>query len=509
MADSIIQQLVHRKMFRITAGYLAVAWVLWQVVDTTCPTFECSLSFQKSIFWFLIAGLPITLAVAWVNWRTAIVVGVAFIAGAGVAVFVMGVVETPPQAEVPAVAVAQPEEVVRPSPEPTPPEEKSIAVLPFTDMSAAGDQGYFGDGVAEEILNALVKLPELRVAARTSAFSLRGQSIDVVGEKLNVNHVLEGSVRKEGDRLRITAQLLKVDDGFHLWSETYDRKLTSIFAVQDEIAQSVVAKLEVALGLSDEEPLVRSGTSDTEAYNWYLRGRHYIEQQSPEGFQNAVAAFTEAVSIDPNFAGGHGGLAYALAYLSIYEGADITASGVAEQIRTSSSRALELDVNQPEALMAQAYELKVTQYDFQTAEKLLKRALSAAPNKTLVVDFYSFFLLLPERRFADALVLLQGVERTDPLSALAKEGIGAMLMWQGHYKEATTKLEETLALNPVDAFAIIYLPVIQARLARFDEADVSLSRLDDFMGDHEWVHSSRALVQIAKGECSTTIKTFG
>ena len=497
MADnpSLIQQLVHRKMFRITAGYLAVAWVLWQVVDTTCPTFECSLSFQKSIFWFLVAGLPITLAIAWAHWQTAIVAGIGLLAGVTITFFVMRGPATETATVTPPVEVAQPAstpvEVI---------EEKSIAVLPFVNMSADPEQEYFSDGISEEILNALVRVPNLRVAARTSAFSFKGKNVDVrkIGDTLSVNHVLEGSVRKAGNRLRITAQLISVNDGFHLWSETYDRELTDIFAIQDEIAQAVVAKLEVALGLAAEEPLVKSGTSNTEAYNWYLRGRYHLERQSPGDFQKAVESFTEAVSLDPNFAGGHGGLAYSVAYLSMYQGVDVNT--VSEQIKTSSALALGIDPNQPEALMAQAYELAVAQDDFQTADKLFRKALSAASNKPLVIDFYWVVVLVPQRRFDEALVLLREAERADPLSALAKSGIAGMLMWQHRYEEAFTKFEETLALNPVDVFTLVHLPIVQARLGRFDEADSSLRRLDEVLGAHEWALWARALVQIAKGE---------
>ena len=484
-------------MLRITAGYLAVAWVLWQVVDTTCPTFECSLSFQKSIFWFLVAGLPVTLAIAWVNWRTAIVAGIGILAGATVMFFVM----RGPAIDSETAAVIPPAETAQPAPTPAEVvEEKSIAVLPFVNMSADPEQEYFSDGISEEILNALVGVPDLRVAARTSSFYFKGKDVQLVeiGETLKVNHVLEGSVRKAGNRLRITAQLIKVEDGFHLWSETYDRELTDIFAIQDEIAQSVVKELEVALGLSDEEPLVKSGTSNTEAYNWYLRGRYYLERQSPEDFQKAVESFAKAVSIDPNFAGGHGGLAYSLTYLSIYQGSDI--STISERSKTSSALALEIVPNQPEALMAQAFELAVSHYDFQSAETLLKKALSVSPNKTLVVDFYSFFLLQPQRRFDEALALLQEAERVVPLSSLVKEGIAAMLMWQGRYAEASVKFGETLALNPADVTALLYSPITQARLERFDEADASLRRFAEFVGETDMALYARAWVHIAKGE---------
>ncbi len=275
--------------------------------------------------------------------------GIGLLAGAAIMFFVT----RGPAIESEAAAVAPPVAVTQPATEPVVVvEEKSIAVLPFEDMSAAGDQGYFGDGVAEEILNALVKLPELRVAARTSAFTLRGQSVDVVGDKLNVNHVLEGSIRKAGDRLRITAQLINVEDGFHLWSESYDRELTDIFVVQDEIAKAVVDALKVELGIAAGSSLIDIGTSNREAYDWHLRGKEALVAGTADGFQRGVEYFSHAIEADDNYADAHAYLAFA----HILQHPFTPYTTLASAIKRAYSRALALEPSHSEALCAKGHD---------------------------------------------------------------------------------------------------------------------------------------------------------
>ena len=470
MADSIIQQLVHRKMFRITAGYLAVAWVLWQVVDTTCPTFECSQEFQKSIFWFLIAGLPITLAIAWVHWQTAVGVGIGILAGATVMFFVM----RGPAVE-PETAVAPPVEVAQSTAEPAATvEEKSIAVLPFEDMSAAGDQGYFGDGVAEEILNALVKLPELRVAARTSAFSLRGQGIDVVGEKLNVNHVLEGSIRKEGDRLRITAQLLKVDDGFHLWSETYDRELTSIFAVQDEIAKAVVDALKIELGV-DAGQLVTFGTTNRDAYDWYLRGKDAMVAGTAEGYQRAVEYLGRAIEVDPDYADAHAYLAYA--HLRQHPFTPYTT--LASAIQQAYSKALALEPSHSEALCAQGYDTMFSDWGWAEAERTFQAATHDGKVNDVCLGTYIEWYLVAVGQYDEAIAMLRDAERADPLNLELKRLLGWYLgAFAGEWEEASSRTRAVLDAMPNHVFGLVELAQIYANAGQLEKAESPLTRLE-------------------------------
>jgi TolB-like protein len=258
--------------------------------------------------------------------------------------------------------------------------EKSIAVLPFANMSGDPEQEYFGDGIAEEILNGLAQVPGLRVVARTSAFSFKGQNTDIrhIGETLNANHVLEGSVRKAGDRLRITAQLISEKDGYHLWSETYDRKTDDIFTIQEEIARAVIDQLEITLGLTEDISLVRQGTTNTKAYNWFLRSSFSIERQTSEAFDKAVESYSKAIELDPEFAGGYGGLAYGLAYgSSIYT----SYSQFLERVQEAYRRALPIDGNQVDALLAKTVDAALGNYNFVTAEKAVRRALAVSGKK--------------------------------------------------------------------------------------------------------------------------------
>ena len=220
MADSIIQQLYQRKMFRITAAYLAVACVLWQVVGTTCPAFECSTQFQQSIFWFLGAGLPITLAIAWVNWKTAILVGSGLLGGATVMFYVM----RGPATETETAAITPSMEITQPVTESeTEIQAKSIAVLPFVNMSADPKQEYFADGVTEDLIGALAGIKALRVRSHRSVLRYKGtkESLPQIAAELGVDALIEGSVRRVGDQVRITAQLVKASDE-HIWHESYD-----------------------------------------------------------------------------------------------------------------------------------------------------------------------------------------------------------------------------------------------------------------------------------------------
>jgi adenylate cyclase len=261
-----------------------------------------------------------------------------------------------------------------------PPEKKrqairSLAVLPFADLSAERDQEYFGDGVAEEILNALTKIRDLRVPARTSCFAFRGLSLDVreIGKRLGVEALLEGSVRKAGERLRISVQLIDARNGYHLWSQRFDREVADIFAIQDEIASSVINAFGLSLGQREERHLVKASTTSVEAYEFYLRGRKLFQKWTRENINLAREMFERAVAIDPNFAAAWAGLATAHVHLF---GCDTEPH--LERAREASSRALTLDPQSAEAHVAAAQGLSMEQrYTDAAAE--FERAIQLDP----------------------------------------------------------------------------------------------------------------------------------
>jgi len=522
---SFFEELKRRNVFRVAIGYVVSSWLLAQAADLVLEHTAAPDWVMQTIMLLLALGFPVVVFFSWayevtpegvkreseidrsqsITHVTGRKLDLAITAMLVVALvyfgydkFVLGPARDVQLVKATTEAVAS--EVVE-QPEQVADIEKSIAVMAFVNMSTDPEQEYFSDGIAEEILNGLAQLPDLRVAARTSAFSFKGQNIDIrqVGKALNVNHVLEGSVRKAGDRLRITAQLISVDDGYHLWSETYDRQIDDIFAIQEEIARAVVGALEVTLGLT-EEALVKQGTTNTEAYNWFLRGKFYIGQQSPEAFDKAIESYSRTIELDPEFAGGYGGLAYGLAYNSAFT----LYAPVAESVRSAYRRALEIDENQTDALLAKAVDLVSSDYNYVEAEQAVLKALATGTNRTLITDAYWWIILQAQRRFDEALDVLATAEKSDPLSPLVKQGIGHNLSWKGDHLAALPYLKTAFEMNPNDFFAAWLLSLTHIKLGQLDEAEAALVQLETITRDSAWSMSTRAVFYLAQGDETNT-----
>ena len=255
----------------------------------------------------------------------------------------------------------------------------SIAVLPFANMSADPEQEYFCDGLAEELIDALARLEGLRVVSRTSSFQFRGTGHDLreICDKLTVNTVLEGSVRKVGNRLRINAQLINAEDGYHLWSERYDRTMDDVFAVQDEIAQSVVEKLKVKLLGAADAPLVKRPTDNLEAYNLVLQGRYYTVRATAAALEKGLACFTQALALEPAYAQAQAGIALAHALRAIVSLA--TPHTVMPDAKEAALKALALDETVADAHFSLGYVLHYYEWDWAGAERAYRRALELNP----------------------------------------------------------------------------------------------------------------------------------
>jgi TolB-like protein/tetratricopeptide (TPR) repeat protein len=326
-------------------------------------------------------------------------------------------------------------------------EVASIAVLPFADMSPGADQEYFADGLSEELLNALVKIRDLRVAARTSSFSFKGKDVTVadIGRELNVGTVLEGSVRKAGNRVRITAQLVNVEDGFHLWSETYDRELSDIFAVQDEIARSVAGELQVRLVGTGGVMSNSSRRVDPAAYTAYLQGRFIAERRTKADLWKAVNYFEEALDLAPNYAPIWAGLATTRLYLMDF-GHVLVDAGY-PQARTEVDRALELDENFPEAYVTLARLKTHYEHDWTGAKVALQRALKLEPGNADVVAALARFAGLTGR-FDEAVVLSRRAVQLDPLAAYAHRYYGIHALRAGLPAESLAAFKRAVELAP-------------------------------------------------------------
>jgi serine/threonine protein kinase len=308
----------------------------------------------------------------------------------------------------------------------------SIAVLPFTNLSADPEQEYFCDGMAEEIINALTHVEGLRVVARTSCFAFKGKHEDIreIGRKLNVDNVLEGSVRKGGSRVRITGQLIKISDGYHLWSDRYDRELSDIFEVQDDISMAIVEKLKVKLLGGEHEQILKRPTDNLEAYNLYLKGRFHWNNRSTKEVQRAIECLKKAVKLDPEFSLGHAGLADAhiiqASNIHVYEGRPALLA-LAEK---SVFKALELDNSLGEAHAALA-QIRFSQWKWQEAEKEHLSAIRLNPRYATAHHWYSIFLAA-KGRFAQAWEHIKLARELDPLSLaiIAAQADGYYLMGQ-------------------------------------------------------------------------------
>ena len=360
-------------------------------------------------------------------------------------------------------------------------DEDSIAVLPFANMSTDPDTEYFSDGITEEIINALAQLPGLHVASRTSSFCFRGKAIDLaeVGTRLKVANVLEGSVRKAGSKLRVTAQLIKVADGYHLWSERYDREMTDVFAIQDEIGRAIAERLQVTRGAGSA--VVTPATANLDAYHLYLKGRYFWAQRGL-GLKQAVECFSRALALDPNYALAYAGLADAYTLLTEY--GMVPPTKTLPQVRAAIERALELAPDLAEAHCALG-ELKfVFDWEWPGAERELRRAIELSPRYVAAHYRLALYLCLVEGRFDEALMHARRAVELDPLAQLPVTQLAGVLIGAGRYEEALTPLKRATELGPAMLLTYLHLGVVYNQLGRTEEAMAALEVAAAASGRH-------------------------
>ena len=479
------RELKRRNVVRVATGYAALGWMLIEIADTVFPRLLLPGWSVTLVIVTLAVGFPIVLVLSWLYELTPegikldaeldhdkapapatgrrvdyVVIGLLTVA---VAYFVVDKFLLVGQQDLPAKSA-----------EAYPP--NSIAVLAFDDMSPGGDQGYFSDGIAEELLNLLAQIPELRVISRSSSFSFKDKDVRItrIAETLGVAHVLEGSVRKAGDRVRITAQLIDARTDSHVWSQRYDRTLDDIFAVQDEIATQVVDELRVEL-LGDV-PKVRP--TDPEAYELYLQARDLKRQGSMDAFAASNELFRQVLDIDPEYADAWAELGLNAVNQAVFD-PDASAAAFA-RARRALQKALELD---PEHALAQAGLGIIAMRkdnDLQEAARRMTRALELGPER---VTSIASTLLLELNRLDLATALLEYNKDHDPLSPASHYNLGYAHYLSGSWNEAIASLEETLKLSPDLAAAqnmIGFALLLQGRAAdaraAFDREPLDLPR---------------------------------
>ncbi len=430
---SFFEELKRRNVFRVGIAYAVSAWILLQIVDLVLENIAAP-DWVMQVFMLAVAiGFPLALLFAWafemtpegiklekdvdrnqsITHVTAQRMNRNIIIALVIAVVLLLVDKfTPDMNRDAEPSAAQVQSVETPVPQ-AEEEEKSIAVLPFVDMSPDGDQAYFADGISEEILNVLVKTHSLKVAGRTSSFQFRGRNEDlrVIGDQLGVEHILEGSIRKANNRVRITAQLVKADDGFHLWSETYDRDLTDIFAIQDEIAHAITGALAIELNLDEEQQTLKTASTDNmEAYEHYLEAKGLIARRLD--FDRSIDLLNEVTRLDPDFAPGWaaGAQAHSLAIYYL----NVDRQQFKDTAETMARRALEIDPN-----LASAYsvlgDVYRDRYEWSKARKNYLRALDLNPDDSEANTQYSQ-MLWRVSYFDEALKYSTRAIDLDPLS---------------------------------------------------------------------------------------------
>jgi serine/threonine protein kinase/tetratricopeptide (TPR) repeat protein len=409
--------------------------------------------------------------------------------------------------------------------------QPSIAVLPFVNMSGDREQDYFSDGLAEEIINALTKIPGLKVIARTSAFAFRGKEQDIIkiAEALRVNTILEGSVRKAGNRIRVTAQLITASDGSHLWSERYDRDMADVFAIQDEISQAIAEKLRVQL--SGKHPLVKQPTTNLEAYNLCLKGRYHYRKLTQKGMEKGKEYYERAIAIDENYAWAWCKLArfhYVMGYLGFTP--QKAANAKAGQ---AIAKALELDDHLAEA-HAVVGMLRTSEFNWKEGERSFLRALELDPGSQDILQAYSLFYLVPMQRMDEAIAASKKALELDPLSPhllhqlglryflnrqydlsiehlrnaleldsnyyLAHLGLGLAYIETGRLEEAIQAMQSGVRLSGRIAFSLMSFAYANARAGRIDEVKKALTELQDLAGGEYVIPSSFAMIHLGLGE---------
>jgi adenylate cyclase len=461
-------ELGRRKVFRVAAVYLVAAWLAIQVADAVFEPIGLPAWAFKLVIVLALLGFPLACALAWAFDVTPR--GIERTGPAGIETVEARASPGPSPSPTPAPL----------SPPPGPPAAAvapaaSVAILPFADLSPAHDHEYFCDGIADEIINALCCVRGLRVASRTSSFQFKGRAADVreIGRLLNVGAVVEGSVRKSGERVRITAQLVGAADGYHQWSESFDRGLEDVFATQTEIAQKLVRALRLSLSPHEVGLMERGGTRNAEAYDLYLRGQALLRDGSDTSLPEAAVLFSRAVQSDPQFAQAHAGLANALAYAGIW-GLDVDAADI-EKALAASRRALALEPHMPEAFVAKG-NLLFLQGKAEEAFAAFEEAIRLNPASYEAHYFYARDLFSAGRA-QQAVAYYEAAERLRPEEYQPPSMLTTALYSLGRDAEAREvvgralhAIDARLAVEPDDSRALHLGAVLSARLGQGERA---------------------------------------
>jgi adenylate cyclase len=453
-------ELKRRNVYKVAVAYAVVGWLGVQVTATIVPALHLPDGLTTAIVVVTLVGFPVALVIAWAfemtpegmkrtedvspdevipQWSkkkfAALIIGVAVIAASLLAFQLLHSSGSTITAAVDA---------------------KSIAVLPFVNMSADKNDEYLSDGMTEELINMLSKVPGLRVPGRTSCFAFKGKNEEdifrKVGDQLHVGTVLEGSVRKAGDKLRVTAQLINVTDGYHLWSKDYDGDVKNILNFQSSVAEQVVQALQVKLSGDEKRILTKKPTENPEAHRLYLLGRYEFGKYTQAGWNNAIRYYEQALKLDPDYALAYCGLADNYAYMGSVVMPEKEAN---EKVKEFTQKALELDPDLAEARMSFALAL-VSAYDWRNGLKEFDRALELNPNLAFAYELQAW-TVNGLGRFDEAIAKTKKAVELDPLNPFFQMSLSFYQYWARQYDDAIAQSRKTLALDPNSAISHVLI----------------------------------------------------
>lgn len=439
-------ELKRRKVYRVALAYVVAGWALAQGVAQVFPVFDIPNWAVRLVIVAIVLGFPIALVLSWIYDFTR-----------------HGIKRTDDKIDIgPAVGS----------------NERSIAVLPFIDLSPGEERDYFGEGIAEEIQTALAKIEGLRVAARRSSFWFKDKRADLreIATKLNVEHVLEGSVRRDGNRVRITAELTDCGNGFTLWSETFEREMQGIFALQDEITRAIVEALKLKLDIS--APVASRLVRSTAAYDVYLHGLFYSDKASEEDLRKSLGYFERALEKDPQFGRAWTGIAKAWLWLADAYVAPLEAYS---RVREAATNALKIDNDDAEAHVYLAETKRILDWDMDGAAREFCRAVKLDPKSTSSNYFSAAFWAARGER-DDALIYLQRTSTIDPASLWVNNSACELYRYFGLYDEAMKAGERALQLDPAFVYGEPLLAALYRETGRYDEAIALYQRAQSISG---------------------------
>jgi TolB-like protein/Flp pilus assembly protein TadD len=457
-------ELKRRNVYKVAVAYAIVGWLVVQIATQAFPFLEIPNWAIRLVILLVVIGFPIALVLAWAfeltpegikrteevdlrsaprnrTWIYVAIIGGAFSLG----LFFIGryTARTPRQSEA----------AIRPP-------EKSIAVLPFDNLSRDPDNAYFAEGVQDEILTRLAKVADLKVISRTSTqrFKSAPENLPEIAKQLGVANILEGSVQKANDQVRVNVQLINAQTDAHLWADTYDRKLTDIFAVESEIAKTIAGTLQAKLSGSEKQMMAAASTTDTTAYELYHKGRSLWEQRSGDNIPKAIGFFQQAIAQDPNYALAYAGLAQAYILVPFYAGVD--RRDAYSKAKEAALKALRLDPNLAEAHLALGKVLFFSEIDLAGAMREYKRAIELKPNDATAHHWFGNDTLAALGRFEEAIAEGKRAVELDPLSTVINADLGATFYYAHRYDEAAKQLRKTLEIDPTSFYTHYNLGIV-------------------------------------------------